>query len=79
MTSTKLLSFALVAVIIIVMMGRCSAYGNDEIRQCSGRCYIHQDGHQEGCPPGCGCISDRFNDRIYIGGGHCYTIAHSSG
>ncbi|KAK8766579.1 hypothetical protein V5799_006637 [Amblyomma americanum] len=72
MTSTKLLSFALVAVTIIVMMGRCSAYGDDVILQCPrpGRCYIRHDGYQEGCPKGCGCISDGTTTAFALGGAY---------
>uniref|UniRef100_A0A1E1XVE7 Putative conserved secreted protein n=1 Tax=Amblyomma sculptum TaxID=1581419 RepID=A0A1E1XVE7_AMBSC len=76
MTLTKLLYFALFAVTIMAMMGRCSAYGNDVIRQCPitpGPCYIHHNGMQEGCPWTCRCISNKYNQGIYNGWGRCFT------
>ncbi|KAK8774965.1 hypothetical protein V5799_010502 [Amblyomma americanum] len=62
MTLNKLLSFALLAVTIVMMMGRCSAYYDDAFWQCyhSGPCYRYPNGTQQGCPRHCGCVSRRW-------------------
>ncbi|KAK8780559.1 hypothetical protein V5799_018101 [Amblyomma americanum] len=76
MTPNKMLSFALLAVTIVGMIGRSSAYGNDVIRPCpetEGPCYIHDDHSQEGCPYPCRCISDKINEGITTGWGRCFT------
>ncbi|KAK8766581.1 hypothetical protein V5799_006639 [Amblyomma americanum] len=81
MTPAKLLSFTLLAATLMLMLGRCSAYGDDYIQACptTSSCLVLQDGRQYGCPNGCGCISDMYNDGFYAGYGKCYRLPSQSG
>uniref|UniRef100_A0A0C9SCQ1 Putative secreted protein n=1 Tax=Amblyomma americanum TaxID=6943 RepID=A0A0C9SCQ1_AMBAM len=78
MTSAKRLSYPVYVVALLAMIGICSqvaqGYGNDAIGLCpeSGVCFIRSDGRQAGCSGDCRCISDRYNEGIYDGWGHCY-------
>uniref|UniRef100_A0A0C9S3A7 Putative secreted protein n=1 Tax=Amblyomma americanum TaxID=6943 RepID=A0A0C9S3A7_AMBAM len=76
MTLNKLLSFALLAVTIVMMMGRCSAYHDNAFWQCynAGPCYRYPNGTQQGCPPYCGCVSRRYYEGIYYGLGNCVAL-----
>uniref|UniRef100_A0A0C9SEJ8 Putative secreted protein n=1 Tax=Amblyomma americanum TaxID=6943 RepID=A0A0C9SEJ8_AMBAM len=80
MASAKLLSFALLVLTTVAMIGVPSAdtssvpYGPDVILPCRGNyiCFIHTDGRQYGCPQGGKCIPNGNYDQHGYAQGKCF-------